>query len=341
MQEKYNNYYIFYKSPKTFFITISTFIGLSIWNFLDRIFLHNKWNHSDWATFLAGFLGFCGAFIALYGIRWQVTRGEKQKEKETIKIILKYIEYTFKSNFNIINGNNFIRNTYREFSYILKSTAHQEEIFTIFNTLNELKTSDILILEFGEDVKKIDNFFNEYNIMKNKIQQNIDKRTLTIENLKLIKEYCSNTTKTDLLTDIEKKSEDIIEISRLISSYSSGSKEISDKSTLSQKEKKYQNLFKKYQKTYVTIEKEEEKRLIIYSRIIVSEYLVPLRKKCVELLIGDFQVLKNNEFLDKAIKDLYNFIKLDQKIINFKAYNLKNEIKDILEKIEIELKKYK
>ena len=340
MQKKYNNFYIFYKSPKTFFITISTFLILAAWSFWDRIFLHNKWNHSDWATFLAGFSGFCGAFIALYGIKWQVTRGEKQKEKEIIKVILKYIEYTLKLNSNIVRGSNFIKNTYREFSYTLKSTAHQEEVFLFFNTLSELKTSDILILEFGEDIKKLDNFFNEYNIIKNKIQQNIDKRTLTIENLQLIKEQCNNTKKNDLLINIEKKVKDIVEISKIISNYSLIDKVILSESKLLQNEKKYESLLKKYQKSYATIENEEEKKLIIYSRIIVSDYLIPLRRKCIELLMSDYQSLKDNKFLDQTIKDLFTFIKMDQKIINFRVYKMKNEIENILKKIEIELKKY-
>lgn len=38
---------------------------------LNKWVLHNKWNHSDWATFLSGFLG---ATITLIGIRMQIKK---------------------------------------------------------------------------------------------------------------------------------------------------------------------------------------------------------------------------------------------------------------------------
>lgn len=73
-----------------FFIIV--FIIATIYPFspLNKWLLHNKWNHSDWATFLAGFLGFCGSFIALYGIKLQFKK-EINEKKSNLKNYLKYI----------------------------------------------------------------------------------------------------------------------------------------------------------------------------------------------------------------------------------------------------------
>lgn len=71
----------------------------------NKWLLHNKWNHSDWATFLAGVLGFCGAFVALYGIRWQVFRNEKRKEKDEKMHLLLTLKYCLE--INIENIKNF------------------------------------------------------------------------------------------------------------------------------------------------------------------------------------------------------------------------------------------
>ena len=86
MQKKYNNFYIFYKSPKTFFITISTFLILAAWSFWDRIFLHNKWNHSDWATFLAGFQAFVELLQHYMELNGKLLEEKNRKKKKLLKL---------------------------------------------------------------------------------------------------------------------------------------------------------------------------------------------------------------------------------------------------------------
>lgn len=76
-----------------FFISILIIIFLK--NFLSRVLLHNKWNHSDWATFLSGFLG---ATITLVGIRIQIKKNEELEFKKRTEGIVHLVFYILEQN---------------------------------------------------------------------------------------------------------------------------------------------------------------------------------------------------------------------------------------------------
>ena len=60
-----------------------------------------NWDIKDWASFLGSYLGgTLGAFITLYGIKWQVTREESQKERNDLSSFLKALKYNINRNLN-------------------------------------------------------------------------------------------------------------------------------------------------------------------------------------------------------------------------------------------------
>ena len=69
---------------KVFKIVLFVLLLLFFPYFFDKIIMNRfitSWDLNDWASFLGAYIG---GFITLFGIWWQVTREEKQKEKAAI-----------------------------------------------------------------------------------------------------------------------------------------------------------------------------------------------------------------------------------------------------------------
>ena len=71
---------------KVFKIVLFVLLLLFFPYFFDKIIMNRfitSWDLHDWASFLGAYIG---GFITLFGIWWQVTREEKQKEKDKFEV---------------------------------------------------------------------------------------------------------------------------------------------------------------------------------------------------------------------------------------------------------------
>lgn len=164
---------------------------------LNRWLLHNNWNHSDWATFLAGVLGFSGAFIALYGIRWQVIR----EENNAIKGIKSYIKMVLLENlveerWEAINFLKYFSSSYSAFKWFNKDI---DCLFSFSESIINDNLNIILRFSFGENFLKVYYAINQKNIeLKRYLEQIPKRREVFIE---LLEQNQLNFEKIDKLYD--------------------------------------------------------------------------------------------------------------------------------------------
>lgn len=84
---------LFYKYYKiVLFVLLLSFFPYLFDKIIMNRFITN-WNLHDWGGFLGAYVG---GFITLFGIWWQMTKEEKQKEKDEKIGILKTILYYLK-----------------------------------------------------------------------------------------------------------------------------------------------------------------------------------------------------------------------------------------------------
>lgn len=164
---------------------------------LNRLLLHNNWNHSDWATFLAGILGFSGAFIALYGIRWQVIR----EENNSIKGIKSYIKMVLMENlveerWKVIRDLKYFLNSYSTFKWF---DLDIDYLFPFSETVINDNLNIILRFSFGESFFKVYYSINKSNIDLKRYWEQIPKRREAF--IELLEQNQLNFEKIDKLYD--------------------------------------------------------------------------------------------------------------------------------------------
>lgn len=164
---------------------------------LNSWLLHNSWNHSDWATFLAGVLGFSGAFAALYGIRWQVTR----EENNAIKGIKSYIKMVLMENlveerWKAIRDLKYFSNSYSTFKWF---DLDIDYLFPFSETVINDNLNIILRFSFGESFFKVYYSINKKNIELKRYWEQIPKRREVF--IELLEQNQLNFEKIDKLYD--------------------------------------------------------------------------------------------------------------------------------------------
>lgn len=139
---------------------------------LDKIVMNKfttNWDLHDWASFLGAYIG---ASITLFGVWWQVTREEKQKEKNEKIGLLKTILYYLKQNIKDkelkeyyfyslasyqIMDNNILQN-YEKYQLIEINKdflySNLKEIFKLENAEN--------IVEIADEIIKYNLLYNEF-----------------------------------------------------------------------------------------------------------------------------------------------------------------------------------
>ena len=169
-----------------FFIIV--FIIATIYPFspLNKWLLHNKWNHSDWATFLAGLLGFCGSFIALYGIKLQFKK-EINEKKSNLKNYLKYIIKC--------NKKAKVYDSYK-FFYLMIYSYNKKNYSVKTQFLEEFKKIDLKYLEesypllcdlkISDKIFKIETAIRKCDESYNYIKENFYRINELVEKIKLL-----------------------------------------------------------------------------------------------------------------------------------------------------------
>ena len=146
---------------------------------LNKWVLHNKWNHSDWATFLSGFLG---ATITLIGIRMQIKKNEELEFKERTEGIVHLVFYTLKQ--NLISSEKLdLYDIYFSKSYLIlleifKKNKEILERFGYFNFKLDIEFYVLFSLGIFEISSKIVDLQNKVKINNKNFDNNFERISL-------------------------------------------------------------------------------------------------------------------------------------------------------------------
>lgn len=146
---------------------------------LNKWLLHNKWNHSDWATLLSGFLG---ATITLIGIMIQIKKNEEFELKKRIKGVVHLIFYTLKQ--NLISSKKldlydiyFSKSYFILFEIFIKNKEILER-FGYFNFKLDIGFYELFSLGIFEISSKIVDLQNKVRIHKENFDNNFKRISL-------------------------------------------------------------------------------------------------------------------------------------------------------------------
>lgn len=146
---------------------------------LNKWLLHNKWNHSDWATLLSGFLG---ATITLIGIMIQIKKNEEFELKKRIKGVVHFVFYILKQNL-ILSKKLDLYNIYFSKSYFVLSEIFIKnqgilEGFGYFNFKLDIGFYELFSLGIFEISSKIVDLQNKVRIHKENFDNNFKRISL-------------------------------------------------------------------------------------------------------------------------------------------------------------------
>lgn len=317
-----------------FFIIV--FIIATIYPFspLNKWLLHNKWNHSDWATFLGGFLG---AFITLFGVWWQVTKTQKQKEKDEMKNHLLGLKYNLEKN---IKKFDYLYKNIIIFSYTLRSFYDRIDkgFFEEIDSNGVFIDTKIFNLNFTNDILDLKNLINEYNKNYIYLLNNVNEKN------QILKKYKGEN------KNIKKNINNIIFLSELAIKLSQ--KDVKDNKTdIDDNDKKELKKIDEDLELYNSFYFPEglllgdtnwENNLKNSPKNLQAFFLM---KVLTKLLLKYFSLLKaenyNKDEYVEIRKDIFNFWSREDTILKINTYKLIEDMKELKEKIEKELKKYK
>ena len=296
------------------------------------------YNNNDLLSYVGGVIS---SMITLYGVWWQVNREEKQKEKERMRSILKYLKYILEKNYENISKKNFIVSNYKILSYILKLTANENDIIENFEIIDVSFMEKIFFLNFDEDILFLNERFKIYNKARNAIYTDIDIRYKTIEELKKI-DFQDEENKN--IEELEKFKNSLMKVgtlSKLIYNYSI-TDDVQKYKNLPEVnyKKSYEKILKKFlvEDKYFETLNEEGQKIVIYSHLLHNE-ISKLRGATGNLLKKISIDKEEYSILEDSIKKMYSFIKLEQDMLSLKIYSLEKVLKRTIFKIKKELKK--
>ncbi|WP_373082030.1 hypothetical protein [Fusobacterium animalis] len=167
-----------------------------------------NWDIKDWASFLGSYLGgTLGAFITLYGIKWQVTREESQKERNDLSSFLKALKYNINRNLNDKDLENKIFSSFKIYSYCIEDA---EILYDKINFIYPLETNinfdynKIFKLEkIGEEILNLNEEIKLFNEDYDFLFNNWKKRDEMIKKIKEIEGFES------IIKDLEENSKNI------------------------------------------------------------------------------------------------------------------------------------
>ena len=297
-----------------------------------------KGYNNDLLSYVGGVIS---SMITLYGVWWQVNREEKQKEKERMRSILKYLKYILEKNYEKISKRNFIVSNYKILSYILKLTANENDIIENFEIIDPSFMEKIFFLKFDEDILFLNERFKIYNKARNAIYTNIDIRYKTIEELKKIESQVEKENEIEELKKFKNTLMKVGTLSKLIYNYSI-TDDVQKYKNLPEVnyKKSYEKILKKFlvEDKYFETLNEEGQKIVIYSHLLHNE-ISKLRGATGNLLKKISIDKEEYSILEDSIKKMYSFIKLEQDMLSLKIYSLEKVLKRTIFKIKKELKK--
>ncbi|MDK4523065.1 hypothetical protein MWF99_09340 [Fusobacterium necrophorum] len=158
----------------------------------NKWFLHNKWNHSDWATFLGGIIGAFATIIAVY---LQLKKNEENKifqekaeKKKKILNFLKLLDHNLKKSLLDNKLKEKLLRSYEVISYahtarlIIKENI--EYIYPLSQNGLTVNSIDIFETRFANLILEVNEEIIEFNKSYNYLIKNLDKKIELVEQLK-------------------------------------------------------------------------------------------------------------------------------------------------------------
>ncbi|PHH96872.1 hypothetical protein KST83_09135 [Fusobacterium nucleatum] len=171
---------IFYKYYK---IVLFVLLLLFFPYFFDKIIMNKfitNWDLHDWAGFLGAYVG---GFITLSGIWWQVTREEKQKEKDEKIGLLKTILYYLKQNIKDRELKEYYfysLSSYKIIEKIILQNYDKYKLIEINKDFLYSNLKEIFKLENAENIVEIADEITKYNVLYNELISEIISKTREI-----------------------------------------------------------------------------------------------------------------------------------------------------------------
>ena len=178
---------------KVFKILLFVLLLLFFPYFFDKIIMNRfitNWDLHDWASFLGAYIG---GFITLFGIWWQVTREEKQKEKDEKIGLLKTILYYLKQNIKDRELKEYYfysLSSYKIMDKIILQNYNKYKLMEINKDFLYSNLKEIFKLENAENIIELADEITKYNVLYIELISEINsrKREMILEELKVLGE---------------------------------------------------------------------------------------------------------------------------------------------------------
>ena len=282
-------------------IVIALLIIISLPLFIDKILMNRfitNWDIKDWAGFLGSYLGgILGSFTTLYGVWFQISRSEKQKEKDEKIDLLLSLRYCLDININNIDGEDGLFLLFDALSYNISDKIYfSKDIFYEFEKHGFENSNKIFRLEFYEEIFSL--------IKKTKyVNEAYKKLILNLGNKKEIMDKLINNTNN--APPFQRIKDNFEKLRIRNTCYSSQGK---------------------------LVDFEERKKK-------VNEGLVPLKSLIKN---NSFLILIYNGILNDNEKDLLATLHTYERyIIENDLFSIKEDMKKLLEKVNLSIKKLK
>ena len=323
--------YEIYKQKRVVILGILVFIIIPIivdYVVIGDTLIKTNQSNAQWSSFLGSYLG-CGigGFITLFGVYWQTTRQEKQKEKEEIRNFLLGLKYNLEEN---INNADIFYKIVQVFSYTIRifNDNIDDKFLTDLTDNGVFLGTKVFNLNFANDILKLNKKIFDYNKNTIFLIKNLNERSTILQKYKGEDE------------NIKNNIENIIFLSQVAFNFSCGEKlklSMGEKEKLKIIDETLYNAFYDIKKIYL----EEEKSNLLKNNKYIQAFQL-MNVLCRES-INLFEQLKEGKNYEEYIelrKKIFNFLKSDKELINLDIYKLLEEMVTLKEKIVIELQKY-
>lgn len=169
-------------------IAIALLIIISLPLFIDKILMNRfitNWDIKDWAGFLGSYLGgILGSFTTLYGVWFQISRSEKQKEKDEKIDLLLSLRYCLDININNMDGEDGIFLLFDALSYNISDKIYfSKDIFYEFEKNGFENSNKVFRLEFYEEILSLIKKTKYVNEAYKKLVSNLENKKKIMDKL--------------------------------------------------------------------------------------------------------------------------------------------------------------
>ena len=169
-------------------IAIALLIIISLPLFIDKILMNRfitNCDIKDWAGFLGLYLGvILGSFTTLYGVWFQISRSEKQKEKDEKIDLLLSLRYCLDININNMDGEDGIFLLFDALSYNISDKIYfSKDIFYEFEKNGFENSNKVFRLEFYEEILSLIKKTKYVNEAYKKLVSNLENKKKIMDKL--------------------------------------------------------------------------------------------------------------------------------------------------------------